>query len=377
MTAIISDRQLFQELTSFVQEKTINKGILGRGVSAIKFISKEEGAVKASLITGGIIISFCYAGTFIYFCLEGTYRSLDEGLSALSKGEVIRELGDAGGWLALPIFVSMALQKVFKGFLHDVEFYSLKTLLSRQGKEVCLRKPNLSRIKLKTFIQNQISIIAAQTLFQKRLVDIEVSAIKITNKCIPQKKTKKELTLLLIFKELQTKITEAISYKNYLKRVRSGLTSIKATHGISGVIQSTLTGIALPILLLSCSVLSFMGEPPLMEEVLVHKEDKPAAGHIGEWAFNGFESAIAAYLTHKWTILNSGDFILIREIFEKKLAELQSSPYTHNKVCDLANKELSILAANLHFIKLPLDYQFEKIYTKKPNGKNKKTRIFS
>lgn len=107
--------------------------------------------------------------------------------------------------------------------------------------------------------------------------------------------------------------------------------------------------------------ISYIGEFGLGIELYRLHKNLADVGHFGEWLLNVAEAMGVAYFLHRWCMLNEGDFVITRKIYDKVLMALKADAPAHNRLCELANEDLAQQSINCQYIKLPLDYQFEEV----------------
>lgn len=386
---------------------------LGRIWKALQSVYQREGTIYAAASGALLVTSTTYATTSACLLIEGSFRALDEAHHSLQKGHLVRDFGDAGGWLALSWFTYFALGKVITSCISMEEYRRIEPLILNWYKKQMSGDSEIKLENLYPIFYDLLHTFSSRSLLSPTVIDNRIQALKIVRqieRCHQSKLAPSgsenpsteqvedttlewldavetpvendetlddsvltsdleiDMHLRAIYLEIQQAIELGVSASNYFGRVSSGFASIGKTKGLSGQLQAIALGFVSPAFLASLSVCSLIGIGPLGIETYKRIEDLVSRGHLGEWAINAIESGAATYGIHKYVILNEGDFTVVREIFSQKLAMLRdkmekystpSRKLLYNRLCAVANEELRVRAGRCYFSKLPIDYLFE------------------
>lgn len=348
-----------------IHKETDHYSFLSRICRSVKSISQEKGwgmgALSVCAMTGAKI----YAFAFSYFCLEGVVRSLIDVYKDDTYIVRIRPLGDVGGWSALSLFAALTIGTLASRLIKEGEYIRLQSICTKwvqDNKSIIEENPKFYD-QLYEKVNAIYDAYNSQCLFSKSLISRRLTALDICSEAQPEEpdsKLSKDKVLADIFREIKKKIEEDSSAKKYFCRLYSGLKSVKQTGGCCRITGSLITGVAFPIMLLLGAVLSFVGEFGLGKEIFYDREELTDIGHFGEWPFNAIELVSVAFFLHIWCMINEGDFVRTRKIYSKHINALADDDLNlHNRLCEVANEELSQLSTGCYYFKLPSDYLFE------------------
>lgn len=368
---------LNQSLAASIHNKTDNQCFAKRVYYSIKTISQKKGYLAGAATGVALSASAVYTLAFSYFLLEGSVRSLidvhhDHSIVGL------RPLGDAGGWTGLGLFSVMALGNLCMKVIRESEYMKIKSICRKwvEANKMRIRDDRNFHQYLYSKINDLLDAFQSQCLFSESLISRRLVALDICQiadldeeDCGYVSKFLKDKDLKNIFEKIHQELQDASNPKQYCHIIHSGQQSIRHTGGSSKQLGSLVMGIAIPIILLSCAILSFVGEFGLGKELFIDEEGLTDVGHFGEWPFNAVEMVGVAFLLHLWVMINEGDFAITRKIYAKHIecSEkdcslhkcLQENTSLRNRLCTIANEELAQSAVNCHYFK-PLGYQFEK-----------------
>ena len=296
--------------------------------------------------------------------MEGAVRSIIDVAKDDAFLVRLRPLGDAGGWTALALFSAMTIATLASRFVREGEYLYLKKIITKwiqKNKDEIEEDPKLYN-QLYKEMNEQFKNISSQCLFSKQLLSMRITVLTICNNAPQQEENSllyKDRALEKIFLKIQKKIDKDSSCKKYFHRLFDGLKSIKKDGGYTRLLGSLVKGVALPIILVTGAALSLVGEIGLGKELFGDRNELTDIGHFGEWPFNAAEMIGVAYFMHKWCIINEGNFVRIRKIYEKSINSLEDDDLIlYNRLCKVANDELSQFATSCHYFKLPSDYKF-------------------
>lgn len=353
------------QLGQIIHRQTDNRFILSRFYRSFRALSKEKGGGITLLSTCALTAAKIYGFIFSYFCLEGTVRSLIDVTADDTFIVRLRPLGDVGGWTALALFAAMALRTLSMGFIKEGEYIRLKSICKkwiRDNKKMIEANPRFHDM-LYDEVNKFFDAFNSQCLFSKSLISRRLTVLTIYQETELEEKNPtlcQDRALQEIFQTIKTKSEAASSWKYYFHRLYDGQRAIKQAGGCSRQLGSWISGIALPIIFLLCATLSFVGEFGLGKELFVDREELTDVGHFGEWPFNAIEVISIAFFLHIWCMINEGDFVRTRKIYAEHIVSLEDDDQNlHNRLCDVANEELSQSSTSCHYFKLPSDYQFE------------------
>lgn len=355
----------FSDLNVYLDKSTDKAPYLGRIWQTVKMIKNDHGYVAATAAASGILIGSVYSFTFSYFCLEGCVRSLYEADESFKHhGRLSQSLGDAGGWLSLPIYSIFALNTTLRQLIREGEFSKIQSFCREWHKKVTSETISISdrvHISVEEFysnINNILDGVAQQCLSYKSVVNRKLLALGIIESLegadleaplTPTSEFCLDKQLKNIFKEIKSESDKSTKTNNYIHRLRTGLSITKEMHGTSSRNWSIITGIACPIIFAFASVCSAIGIPILGEKIFVQKEDVVEVGHFGEWPDNLVGSVYASFALNR-DLLLKGDVYLIACIYQKHLDRLNpiKNPQSgnrelHNRLCEIANEDIQQL----------------------------------
>lgn len=331
-----------------------------------KSIIQKKGYLAGGALVGSLATVQITALALSYFSYEGSIRSFIEFRDDEHKDDPVayRPLGDAGGWLAQPVFLTLIMRSLYDALIKEGDYIRLKDIIKKwieDNRSTIIANPKFHE-ELYSKIINQIDAYNSRCAFSKSLASRRLKAIKIYDTCPLASNTQyaEEKMLQDIFKNVKTEIQNQTHLLNFFPRFYQG-EKVIWQRGILSTISNQVFGIAIPILLIGYACLSVIGEVGLGKELFFERKDLPATGHFAEWPFNAADTVILAILLHAWYIINEGDFELTRNIYAKQVDLLQDTPGLHNRLCDVANSELQQIANNTTFFRLPLDYEFTKL----------------
>lgn len=351
------------QLGQAIHKETDNRYFLTRYCSSVKSIVTEKGFGKGILSACAVTCAKIYAVTFSYFCIEGAIRSIIDVAKDDTFLVRLRPLGDAGGWTALALFSAMTITTLASGFVREGEHLRLKKIFInwiQKNKDKIDEDPKLYN-QLYKEMNEQFEKISSQCLFSKQLLSMRITLLTICNDAPQQEENSvlyKDRALEATFLKIQKKLYKDSSCKKYFHRFYDGLKSIKKDGGYTRLLGSLAKGVALPIILITGAALSLVGEIGLGKELFSDRENLTDIGHFGEWPFNAAEMIGVAYFMHKWCIINEGNFVRTKKIYDKVINSLEDGDLNlYNRLCKVASIELSQLATGCHYFKLPSDYK--------------------
>jgi hypothetical protein len=369
---------LNQSLIASIHNQTDNQFFGKRVFCSIRTISQKKGYLAGAATGVALSVSAVYTLAFSYFLLEGSVRSLidvyhDHSIVGL------RPLGDAGGWTGLGLFSVLALGNLCMRVIRESEYIRIKSICRNwvEANKMRIRDDRNFHQYLYSKINNLLDAFQSQCLFSESLASRRLIALDTCQSSDLEaqddlgcgSKFAKDKELQTIFQKIHQELQDASKPKQYCNIIHSGQQSIKQTGGHSRQLGSLILGIAIPIILLSCAILSFVGEFGLGKELFIDKEGLTDVGHFGEWPFNAVEMVGVAFLLHLWVMINEGDFTITRKIYAKHIECsdkdcslhkcLQEDTKLRNRLCTIANEELAQGAVSCHYFK-SLGYQFEK-----------------
>lgn len=379
----INQARPFASLSEYIHNETDNCSWYGRLWKAVKSPWQEDGCLAGITTTTAVVIAKVYTFTFTYFCLEGSYRALEETFFvAEEEGRVASEVGDAGGWSALAIFSVIALGTTLSQYIRENEFRRVKPLCKTWYNSASTGNVNIEKKKFYSKVNGILETISSEGLYndvRKNTIGRTLIALQTMNELESEEKDMEEQPIIAselsldrqlqpIYQAIHDEQQTTLSLSNYSERMLTSWHSIKETTNKPGQAVLIITGIACPIILLLGSIGSIVGDLMLGYEVLIQHENLLATGHVGEWPFNAVESSCVAAFLHSWCLLREGDFLLTQKIFLKHMEQLDTTknPLTgnkdlYNRLCDVANQEMTRVASACYLSKLPLDYEFEMI----------------
>lgn len=352
------------QLSTSIHDATDNRFFFLRFGSAVKTIYKEKGMLLGTSASMLAMIVKVYSITAIYFCAEGSWRAMEEVVHENDDQFVrLRPFGDASGWMALPIFAAIAIATVIVKVVREGEYLRLKPLCEKwlcDNQKLIAKKPKLQK-KLYLKINDILDAYHSQCLFPKQIVARRLIALQIEAAKSECKKRTIDKKLKKTFIKIQKEVHQASSLKRYFARLYDGQKSYYQM-GYSKQINSWVMGLILPIIFINLAIMSYIGTGGLMKQTLHNGEEKTDRGHIGEWLFNAIEMVGIALFFHVVSMVNEGDFVRTRSIYERHIKKFKAknNRELHNRLCDLANAELSQLLPNRLYFQLPDFYKFKK-----------------
>lgn len=353
------------QFSQAVHNETDNNWIGLRLSKSIKSIVKEKGLAKGVLLTAAVANAKFYSLGLSFFCAQGAVKSIMEMVDDDRSIVKLRPLGDAGGWTALIIFSEMSSWNLVKRLIGEGEYLRLGEACQNwfQNNKNWIQKNLRFQKELYTKIVSLLDDFCIQCLSSKRLVTRRLQALEIYQKfgfeeideiySVDQK-------LKNIFTQIHTELEQISTSKQYFRKLYLGQKSLKNTGNCSRF-SSMIVGIAIPIILLTTSLLSIIGEFGLGKELFIDEEELTDIGHFGEWPFNAMEALCVAVYFHIWCLINEGDFIMTRNIYAHHLDSVKDDESLHSRLTEVANDELSKSASNCYYSKLSIDYKFEKL----------------
>ncbi len=353
-------------LTHFVRERTDQRYFSARIFPSIQNVSKKKGRAAGFVMGSSLTIAAISSMAISYFTLEGSVRALID-LAGNNGNHLValRSLGDAGGWTSLAVFSLLGLGTVSVKIIREGEYLGLKKICKtwiRQNINVIREDPD-SFNHLYGEINDLFDAYQTQCLIPKNLVNHRNITVKMfSNSEIPaqEKIYRIDKGMENLLQEIKVDMDQATSLDNYFQRIRDGQNELRR-QGHSKQLGAIILGVALPLILLTTTVMSCVGEVGLGKELFSDREALTDIGHFGEWPLNAVEAFAMAFFLHLWCMVNQGDFIRKKQVYETHLNTLKGDRSTHNRLADLANQELSELSNECHFFKYPHDYKFTKL----------------
>lgn len=351
-------------LTQRIHSETDQCFFAKRLYRSLKTIAQEKGCLTAALTAGGLAGAKVYALAISYFCMEGTVRSfmaIPEDDRPIVR---LRPLGDVGGWTDLALFSMIGFGALMFKIIQEGEYLRIKSLCQKwiQDNKNQIEENPAFLNHLHAEINDLLDAYSSQCLFSKSLLSRRLVTLEIlpsSHQIDAHAKLSKDRRLQNIFCDVQSDL-EDISLKHYFHRVYEGHKSIKNGGGRSTQLSALIMGVAIPLILLSSAIFSLVGEFGLGKELFIDREELTDTGHFGEWPFNATDSLLAAFLLHLWYMLNEGDFVITKKIYARHMERLQNDSSLHNRLCSIANADLSQRAGGCSHFKLPMDYRFKK-----------------
>lgn len=328
--------------------------------NSIEWVAKEKGGVAAASLTLALAISTITSLGLSYFCMEGVVRSFMAVRDDDTPIIKIRPLGDAGGWLSLIIFSTIALKTIINTSVREGESLKLPSIVqSWLAENKNSEDPHFHK-KLSKKIHDLLDCFDRRRLFPRSLLSRRLTALEILQNTDLSQLNGKEKIMEDVLHKLHTKIEKKTSGRRYLYRVYEGEKSI-SEKGCCTQTISLIFGFALPLILMVNVVLSLTGEVGLGKELFVNRTELADTGHFGEWPINAIEAASVAYLLHLWYVINEGDFAITRRLYDKVITNFKGDPSSYNQLCKTANDDLAERAQICHYLKNPVHYKFEKL----------------
>jgi hypothetical protein len=334
-------------LADTIHQATDNRFILSRLVDSIRTVGQESPLKGIGMVTGFTITKIT-AFALIYFCVEGSVRTLTEENHDTSLVR-LRPLGDAGGWLSLGLFSMIAMKDVFQRLIAEGEYKKLML--------ICM-----------DWIQNQQevadplfhkTIYGCKTLVPKRLISNRMAVIDLI-KNIPNQKCRRVARLQTRFQSIKKEIETKTSALKTFQRIALGKTVV-LERGCRSLSVSLTFGVAIPILLFTFALYSFIGEIGLGHELFIDRKELTDTGHFGEWPINLIEALGAALYFSMCYLTVEADLEIVKAIYAKHLRCLKNRPKQYAVLRKIANQELLQLANRCNYNYLPMQYKFKKL----------------
>lgn len=340
---------LLSQFGAHIHKSTDSVSYLGRLWKTIQIIKEENGYIAAAAAGSSMVAASIYTFTFSYFCLEGVVRSYHEvDLVIKEEGHLAQNIGDVGGWLALPFFSVFALRALLHQCIREKEFERIQPIC-REWYTSLQEKSSLPANELYIQLNCALDEVAGQCLFYKsvtkrKLIALDVfEELKIRELENENAEISLDKQLQSVYREIEKERSKALVGSQYVHRLRTGLQVAEHRN------WSLITGVACPILLGFASICSAIGTPILGEKLFVEEKELVEVGHFGEWPNNLIESSVVAYALNRDLVLK-GDIYLLSCIFRKHLDLLDPSIYPaegnknlHNRLCVIANEEIQQL----------------------------------
>jgi hypothetical protein len=352
-----------------VHQETDNRWWISRLGGSIKNIWEEKGTLTGLSLAAGVpfvALSTCFLA---YLCFEGAGRSLQEVYSSIKhEADLSHDIGDAGGWISLPMDVIFALLVGAKQVIHEGEYLKLKEICKEWHDEMSRQGVSVNNEEAYSKISDILNALSGQCFTSKNLVDRKLYALNIMRELFTVSENKENMNngLILseyhcdkelgqIYKNIQLQKTE-LSARNFFNRARRGISRPLIASQLS-------IGFASPAIYTLTALMSGVGFVVLAKEVLGERIYLDMTGHVGEWGLNSLISLFAAYFMNKWFVLNEGDLKILKNIFNDQLQALDPKVSTNGNqdlyehLCKVANTEMEAVASGCFHFKLPMDYK--------------------
>jgi hypothetical protein len=356
-SVVTQNSHLFSHLNVQIHNVTDQAPFLGRLWQTVKMVKEQNGYAAAAAVGSSFAIGTIYSLAFSYFCLEGTARSLQEAdHSFKEKGYLSQSVGDAGGWLSLPLFSLITLNATLRKAMREGEFARIKPVCQEWYKQMRANTA-LTEIKgeeLYSHINHILDEMAAQCFCYKSIVSRKLAALDILEGLEMEdqdgmhglSELSLDQQLKSVYLEIEKRRNEALNVRNYFHRLKIALNTVETLQGASSRNWNIITGIACPMILSFATVCSAIGTPILGEKLFVQRRDLAEIGHFGEWPDNLIESAVVSYALNK-DLLLKGDTYLLSCIFQEYLDTLYPTLHPdagnkelYNRLCAVANEEI-------------------------------------
>lgn len=361
----------FSHLNERIHQVADHSRYFGRLWKTIKLVKEKQGCIRAAGASVGLVAAAVYTSVFSYFCLEGAGRSLEETYVSLKEnGKLVQAIGDAGGWISLPIFSFFALDSTLRQIMREGEFAEVKKICQNWHNEVASssvpqeRRVVLPKEEFYVNIHHIFDALAPQCLLYKSVVSRKLLALEIIEglevfedeaELNPASQLSVDRRLKPIYQEIEKDWQKTICFSKYYDRMKTGIDATRAKYGKWRMVGNVITGIALPVLLGVTSLFSAMGEVELGKKIFGEREDLPETGHFGEWPDNLVGAGLAAFFLNKDLILK-GDHQLAADIYGQYLNtlnpavnQLTGDKTLHNRLCEVANADLQQLSSTSFF----------------------------
>jgi hypothetical protein len=353
-----------KQITNWVRQDTEDRWLISRFIKAVNTVKDKKGYKAATMMVLSVVAIKVYALAVAYFTAEGSIRALIDLATNNNSTDVVklRSLGDSGGWSALTVFSLFGAITLLIKFIREGEYLQLKeSLISwyENNKSVISENPE-SFANLYETINDLLDASQSQCLFQKSLISRRLTALDILNdlpkKCPLHRRDNK---LKAVFSNIQTELEKTTSMKYYPERLYEGQRSV-SKNGCCRSMTTLIMGVAIPLILLTTVIFSYIGEFGLGKELFIEREELTDVGHFGEWPINAIEAIATAFFFHFWFMLSEGDFVRTRNVYKANLQNLKETSSKYNRVATLGNEELKELSSGVSF-KLPGQYEIKKI----------------
>ena len=352
------------QITNFVKQDTEDRWLISRFARAVNTMAAKEGCCAASTMVVSALAVEVYSLAVAYFTSEGSVRALIDLTDNNSTDVVrLRSLGDSGGWSALTIFSLFGAATFIMRLIREGEYLRLKDTLEKwyeQNKSAISEDPE-SYKNLYVTINDLFDACQSQCLFRKSIASRRLKALDILdtlpNKCALHVKDRK---LQTVFTQIKTDLEKTTSMKYYPHRLYDGQVSV-SKNGCSRSMTNLVMGVALPLVLITTVIFSYVGEVGLGKELYIDREELTDVGHFGEWPLNAVEALATAFFFHLWFMISEGDLIRTKKVYEAKMEKLNSNPSHYNRIATIANEELKDLSSSCGYFKLPGEYEITKL----------------
>lgn len=352
------------QITNFVKQDTEDRWLISRFARAVNTIAEKKGCFAATTMVLSTLAIKVYALAIALFTSEGSIRALID-LSTSNSTDVVRlrSLGDSGGWSALTIFSLFGAATLIMRLIREGEYLRLKDVLKKwyeQNEAAIAEDPNSFK-DLYKIINNLFDVCQSQCLSRKSLVSRRLKALDVLN-ALPSKCAlhRKDAKLQTVFANIKREVEKTTSMKYYPHRLYDGQLSV-SKNGFSKNMISLVMGVALPLVLITTVIFSYVGEVGLGKELFIDREELTDVGHFGEWPLNAVEALATAFFFHLWFMISEGDFVRTRRVYETTMRESNLKVSDYNRIAAVANEELKDLSTGCGFFKLPGEYEITKI----------------
>ncbi len=326
-----------------------------RMFKAVKAFSKHKGMLYGLGAGMTILTSSAIFALLLYPCYEGVARSfmiVAENISTLSR---IRPLGDAGGWNTLPIINLLAYKAFYESIIREGEILRIeaickKWIANNQDSE------KLDENQLYDEIFETLSDFNKRRLFPKTLASLHLTTLSLCPVTDTVGKVHQKRQLLPYF----SSINQDIENSSYLSQATLGFQMVGTKSILSKTLCLTMS-VALPIILITNSILSLIGEVGLINDVYVNQTDLEDAGHVSEWPINAIGALSLAYYLHRRYLLNEGLFVILKNSYTQELQKIQNDQKLYNVLSSNANEDLKLSFGGCNQMKYTSEYKFKKL----------------
>jgi hypothetical protein len=329
---------------------------------SLKSIWTYEGPLTALATTVTHVASTILSITFTYFCAEGAVRSFIELAEDRTPVIFLRPLGDVGGWISLCLFSTLALKKIMESLVRQGEYLELKLICEKYIADHQNTEDSSFLNHVYPEIHQLLDSFNSRCLFSKQHVTRKINALEACETIHSiQKKSKHEQDSKVknVLTEINSKLEKKLSFEQYSQRVYKGQKAINEKGYLAGVI-TVVFGIAIPLIFIANTIFSIVGEVGLGAQLFHNRTDLADTGHFGEWPINAIEALSVAYLLHLWYLLNEGDLRITKKVYATEITK-QNDTEIHNRLCTIANKEMSEMSTVCHYLKYPHEINFKKL----------------